>query len=322
MSKEEFEEELEEAIEEGDEPENEEEVVAEESSEDAEESESEDGFESEESLRAYKKEADRLKRYAYAKESQLEKVKRENEELRKIADNSFLANIDFYEKSVKERVDNAKVNMALALDSADKLSVINAQEDLSKAVVDEKEFFDWKNNIAKEREAYNAQSAYIPLNEFLNDREEINPNSPYRDENLMQAVGQRGDAIDAILRREGNESIIGTPEYWNLIDVVINEERENLYGQVMQRTTERAGYSDRGSPQQGRARQPYVSPVAAVAKRGNSSSPRRVTMSEDENEFLSDLGIPKSAYLSLKEQDANDKSPRRIFNEFYSRGKR
>lgn len=255
-----------------------------------------------------------LQREKYQALMELDHVKSENEKLKRIADLSNKTALFNYEENVKQRLDQAKNQMAQAIESGDIQAQTNAQLDLSMAATEYKQAKDWKVQKEYEDSQHQQNLQYqqqeqqqgIPIEaqNWAVRNTWLNSNSEDYDEELATIVDSAVDKMDAYLYRNGLGNKVYSREYFQEIDNYVNSLRNQREEQIPSNNQYAEDDSDDYQPNVRRQipmRQTKQS-VAPVRSRNMESGRNKeiLSISSEQREMASLLGVSPKLYALEK----------------------
>lgn len=193
-----------------------------------------------------------IQREKYRALDELNKLKQENENLRRIAseldikaEKSDAASLAHYERSALLKRDQALAKKEYARENGDIKAELAADIEISEAVNELQQTRAWKYQKdmelqqRKAEEEYYRQNQYYPdsyqnnsvdeqyVRGWLEDNQWCMPNSRYYDANLTENVRNYSTQLENQLYREGRQDLINSPEYYQELSRYANSLKTN-----------------------------------------------------------------------------------------------
>lgn len=248
----------------------------------------------------------------------LTELQRENEQLRSSADLSSKAAMLHYEEGVAERLEKSRQLKLQALEAGDLQAQVDADIQMQAATADAINLNNWKAQQAlQEKQAqapgYNEEAYYNAMREqevmkWASDNASwFHPQSNNYDEWMANQVHAYCNEFDNNLFRNGQEHLMYTPEYFNVVNQHVNALQHSRRGN----TSGRRELSMRPS---GSA----VSPVRGShsAQSEYTGQPKHYKLTSEEKEVVrmlksAGLNASEKGYLSKREKEIKERPDKR-----------
>jgi hypothetical protein len=238
-----------------------------------------------------------LQRQRYAALHESERLRDENERLKRLATLTTDIATKHYEESISQRMQQAITLKKQAVESGDVEAQAKAETDYLDAMIDYK-----THNTSKAREALQAQEAAYQgpshtVGPIVNEREArswiernpwANPNTEDYDAQLFQLADSAASQLDLYCYQNGNQHLIQSPEYFRELDNYVNQARQSMESQRAQ------SHGRSQIPM----RQSTRSPVMPVRGSNNaqSSGRQKIQLNSAQKEMARSLGVTDEAY--------------------------
>lgn len=256
-------------------------------------------------LKPAKTRINQIQREKYQALDEANRLREENEELRRMVDLSTQAAQQYYDNDVYNRLERAKQLKAQAKEAGDVESEINADLEMALAANEISNV-----NNYKAQQAYQSQQRYPQqqiepphlanakqLNEWVNKNSWFHPESEDYDENLAREIQVHADLLDVNLHRAGHQDKIMSREYFNEIDKAVKALRER---------DSSAYYPSRSNLNMKPSRD-SVAPVRnGMSERAERSG--QYKLNADQKDLIRRLGISEKQYIK-SEIDSRKKNP-------------
>lgn len=268
------------------------------------------------------KENDKLRRMTYAQAEKIRQMEAENLQLKNLAGQTFEDNVIHSGVRLEEDMQKAKAEAAIAMKENDTYAIVEAQAKIAKIAADISNFERWKEGYQGQQEAAADHNAALEpqldlerqqgIVEWIHTQPDLNENSPYYNPQLTYIMGNIASNIDAELWQQGNQHLIGTSDYFDLFDKVVDEQRkiinsQNSQGNFGMNSPQRLVQTvNRGRPEV--KSKGYSHPVT----RGNISGSgeggaKTVRLTSEEVDFAKSIGVSPKSFLKSKIQDMQRK---------------
>ena len=263
-----------------------------------------------------------IQKEKYQALDELQRIKEENEHLKKMAEISTQSAIINYDMTVKQRLDRAKQLKAQAIESGDVAAQVEADIELSSAVSELQKANDWKMQKSYQDQQMSEVYQQPPevsnqreIQRWVNENQWMNPNSHDYNESLASKMNAATDSLDAYLFRTGQHDLRFTREYFNELDAyrsqLISEMEDNSdeYEAPVRSRNDSQPAQRRNVPMK-TSNRPPVSPVRSQ-RPSSSGEPQRFTISNEEKEIARRMGVTDKAYVYHRETQARQRPDQR-----------
>lgn len=240
-------------------------------------------------------------REKYQYQSALEEVRQENERLKQLNQVTADAAMKSYDEAVQNDVSSAKRALDEAIESGDATAQSEAQFNLNVATNRYLEAENWKSrNAINQQQQQQMQNPYAQQNfqntlqvqyamdQYLNDRDFLHPDSEQYNPELSQKVAQYSRHIEQLAAQNGAAHEIGNASYFKAIDAFIMQEMQG------QKSHEGRGQLNMRQSRQSVApvRSSYSTNPGVPSTRGKQS----VTLSPQEKSWAREIGVTEAQY--------------------------
>lgn len=260
-----------------------------------------------------------IQKEKYQALDELQKLREENEQLRKMADLSTQSAIINYDMTVKQRLERAKQLKTQAIESGDVNAQIEADVELSSAVGEMQKANDWKLQKSYQDQQINETYQQPPevinqkeINRWVNENAWLSPNNEDYDEELANKMNVVTDSLDSHLFRTGQAHLRFTREYFNELDAYKRQLlSESEAPPESNRSNQGHQFSQRRSAPVRTSNRPPVSPVRGQRNSSIQEDRPRYTISNEERDMAQRMGVSDKAYVYEREMQIRNRPDQR-----------
>jgi hypothetical protein len=253
-----------------------------------------------------------IQRERYAAIDEANRLRDENERLRRIAALSTETASRQFEDNVAQRFDRAKQLKMQAYESGDIKAQTDADVELADAMADFKSHNNWKAQEAlKAQEAQYQPRQPIVQGPIVNEREArgwiernswANPNTQDYDPELFTIADNAASQLDLYCYKNGQAHLIQSPEYFQQLDNYMEQARQQLESQPRQSY----GRSQIPMRQPGRG---GVMPVRG-SNNAQASGRQKTPLTPEQKSMAQSLGVSEDLYRQEMLRDMKEKPDR------------
>lgn len=253
-----------------------------------------------------------IQRERYAALEANNRLRDENERLKRLATMTTESASKQFEDNVLQRFERAKQLKMQAYENGDIQAQTNADVELADAMADYKSHNNWKAQEALKAQEAAYQPQVNPTGPIVNEREArgwvernpwVNPNTPDYDPELFQLADNAASQLDLYCYKNGQGHLIQSPQYFQELDNYINQARQALESQQRPQSQGRSQIPMRQSNRNS------VMPVRGSTN-AQSTSRQKAPLSAEQKAMASSLGISEDLYRQEMLRDMKEKPDR------------
>lgn len=258
-----------------------------------------------------------IQRQRYAALDEANRLREENERLRRLATISTETASKQFEDNVLQRLERAKNLKMQAYEAGDIKAQTDADLEMADAMADYKSHNTWKaqESLKSQENSYNSQ---VPIKQgpIVNEREArgwiernswANPNTSEFDRDLFQIADNAASQLDLYCYKNGQAHLIQSPQYFQELDNYMEQARQHMESQ---RQSHGRGQIPMKQPMRG-----GVTPVRA-SNNALGSSKQKMQLTQEQRDLAKSLGVTEDVYRQEVLRDMKDRPER------YNRGGR